>query len=58
MRRGSRSAGSRRPQAANDKVEDQEDEHLYHTKGCCRELWLKSLGLKAVLPFPGRAEAC
>lgn len=33
-------------------VEDQEDEHLYHTKGWCRELWLQSLGLKAVLPPP------
>lgn len=39
-------------QAAYDEVEDQEDEHLYHTKGWCRELWLKSLGLKAVLPPP------
>ena len=39
-------------QAAYDRVEDQEDEHLYHTKGWCRELWLKSLGLKAVLPPP------
>ena len=34
------------------RVEDQEDEHLYHTKGWCRELWLQSLGLKAVLPPP------
>ncbi|MGZ8266497.1 MAG: hypothetical protein ACXW20_03465 [Burkholderiales bacterium] len=39
-------------QAAYDQVEDEEDEHLYHTKGWCRELWLKSLGLKAVLPPP------
>jgi hypothetical protein len=39
-------------QKAYDQVEDQEDEHLYHTKGWCRELWLKSLGLKAVLPPP------
>jgi hypothetical protein len=38
--------------AASEEVEDQEDEHLYHTKGWCRELWLKSLGLKAVLPPP------
>ena len=37
---------------AYDEIEDQEDEHLYHTKGWCRELWLKSLGLKAVLPPP------
>lgn len=33
-------------------VEDEEDEHLYHTKGWCRELWMESLGLKAVLPPP------
>jgi hypothetical protein len=37
---------------AYDEIEDQEDEHLYHTKGWCRELWLQSLGLKAVLPPP------
>lgn len=36
--------------AAYDEVEDQEDEHLYHTKGWCRELWLRSLGLDASLP--------
>lgn len=39
-------------QAAYDEVEDEEDEHLYHTKGWCRELWFKSLGLKSVLPPP------
>lgn len=39
-------------QTATDQVEDEEDEHLYHTKGWCRELWLKSLGLPAVLPPP------
>jgi hypothetical protein len=37
---------------AYDEVEDEEDEHLYHTRGWCRELWLKSLGMKAVLPPP------
>lgn len=37
---------------AVDAVEDQEDEHLYHSKGWCRELWLQSLGLDAVLPPP------
>jgi len=37
---------------AYNEVEDQEDEHLYHTRGWCRELWLESLGLKAVLPPP------
>jgi rubrerythrin len=35
-----------------DEVEEEEDEHLYHSKGWARELWLKSLGLKAVLPPP------
>ena len=35
---------------AYEAVEDEEDEHLYHTKGWCRELWLKALGLPAELP--------
>ena len=39
-------------QEAHEQVEDQEDEHLYHTKGWARELWLESLGMKAVLPPP------
>ncbi|MGH9420435.1 MAG: hypothetical protein ACRD3J_10700 [Thermoanaerobaculia bacterium] len=38
--------------AAHAEVEDQEDEHLYHTAGWTRELWIDSLGLKAVLPPP------
>jgi hypothetical protein len=38
--------------AACKKVEDEEDEHLYHSKGWCRELWIQWLGLKAVLPPP------
>lgn len=33
-------------------VEEEEDEHLYHSKGWCRELWIKSLGMKAILPPP------
>lgn len=37
---------------ATDEVEDQEDEHLYHSKGWCRELWIQSLGMPAVLPPP------
>jgi hypothetical protein len=37
---------------ACEQVEDEEDEHLYHTKGWCRELWTKSLGMAAVLPPP------
>ena len=39
-------------QDAYDQVEDEEDEHLYHTKGWCRELWVQSLGMKAMLPPP------
>lgn len=38
--------------AAHDEIEDQEDEHLYHTQGWTRELWIESLGMKAVLPPP------
>lgn len=37
---------------AYDQVEEQEDEHLYHTMGWARELWIKSLGMPAVLPPP------
>jgi len=37
---------------AYDQIEEQEDEHLYHSKGWCRELWIQSLGMKAVLPPP------
>jgi len=37
---------------AHAEVEQEEDEHLYHTKGWCRELWIESLGMKAVLPPP------
>jgi rubrerythrin len=37
---------------AHDQVEHEEDEHLYHTKGWSRELWIESLGMKAVLPPP------
>lgn len=37
---------------AYKEVEDQEDEHYYHSKGWGRELWLQCLGLKAVLPPP------
>lgn len=37
---------------ACEEVEDEEDEHLYHSKGWCRELWIASLGLPAVVPPP------
>ncbi|HEY3039405.1 MAG TPA: DUF892 family protein [Pyrinomonadaceae bacterium] len=39
-------------QEAHDQVEPEEDEHLYHTKGWSRELWIESLGMPAVLPPP------
>jgi hypothetical protein len=38
--------------AACEEVEEEEDEHLYHTQGWCRELWVKSLGLPAQIPPP------
>ena len=38
--------------AAHEEIEEQEDEHLYHTKGWTRELWIDSLGMPAVLPPP------
>jgi hypothetical protein len=38
--------------AAHEQVEEEEDEHLYHTAGWTRELWIESLGLPAVLPPP------
>jgi len=37
---------------AHKEVEDEEDEHLYHTQGWTRELWFASLGMPAVLPPP------
>jgi hypothetical protein len=37
---------------AHEEVEEQEDEHLYHTAGWTRELWIENLGMPAVLPPP------
>lgn len=39
-------------QDAFEQVEEEEDEHLYHTQGWARELWFESLGMTAVLPPP------
>ena len=50
-----RNAQGERMQAlkeAYEEVEDQEDEHLYHSRGWARELHLQALGLDAVLPPP------
>jgi rubrerythrin len=41
---------------AHEQVEDEEDEHLYHTMGWARELWIESLGMPAVLPPPEEAK--
>ena len=37
---------------AYSQVEGEEDEHLYHTQGWTRELWIEALGMPAVLPPP------
>lgn len=42
--------------AAVGQVEEQEDEHIYHSKGWCRELWIQALGMEAVLPPPEEQE--
>ena len=47
-----RGDAARAVEEAHEQVEEQEDEHLYHSQGWCRELWIQSLGMKAVLPPP------
>lgn len=37
---------------AYEEVHEQENEHLFHTTGWARELWIQRLGMKAVLPPP------
>ena len=37
---------------AYQQVEAEEDEHLYHTAGWTRELWIEALRMPAVLPPP------
>lgn len=39
-------------QEAYDEVTEQEAEHLFHTMGWARELWLDYMGVPAVLPPP------
>jgi hypothetical protein len=39
-------------EAAQEEVEEEEDEHLYHTAGWARELWIEFLGMPAVTPPP------
>jgi hypothetical protein len=38
--------------AAHGEIEEEEDEHLRHSLSWRRELWLKALGLPALLPPP------
>ena len=45
-------AGAEALQDAYEQVEPDEDEHLYHTAGWTRELWIEALGMPAVLPPP------
>jgi rubrerythrin len=45
-------ARSKAVRSALEEVEEQEDEHLYHTTGWARELWIDSLGIPSVLPPP------
>lgn len=42
--------------AAHKAVEKDEDHHLYHTKGWCRELAIQALGMPAVLPPARRGQ--
>ena len=37
---------------AYEEVEDEEDEHLYRTKGWSRELWMQAMNFPAVIPPP------
>ena len=39
-------------QKAYDEIEDQEDEHYYHSRGWARELAAEYLGIPAILPPP------
>jgi rubrerythrin len=41
---------------AHEEIEEEEDEHLYHTQGWARELWIEGLGMPAVLPPPEEAK--
>ena len=50
--KGSDSKTAKILKEAHDQVEEEEDEHLYHTMGWTRELWIEALGMEAVLPPP------
>lgn len=48
--------GPRVSDSVAGEVEDEEDEHLYHSSGWARELWMQTLGLPARLPPPEEEE--
>lgn len=48
----SKSETTRALKKAYDEIEEQEDEHLYHSQGWARELWIQALGMTPVLPPP------
>jgi len=52
LAKNSTGAASDALKEAHDQVEPEEDEHLYHTQGWTRELWIETLGMPAVLPPP------
>jgi len=39
-------------ETAQEEVAEEEDEHLYHTAGWARELWIEFLGMPAAMPPP------
>jgi rubrerythrin len=49
---GSKGEMAKALREAYEQVEEQEDQHLYHTMGWARELWIETLGMPAVLPPP------
>lgn len=51
---GEKSTGKKQEalEGAAEQVEDEEDEHLYHSAGWARELWFQALKLPAQLPPP------
>jgi rubrerythrin len=52
LAKGLEGAGGKALKQACAEVEEEEDEHLYHSTGWARELWMEALGLAAVLPPP------
>src|SRR4030095_3908817 len=52
----SKNGGAEVLKPAHEQVEEEEDEHLYHTTGWTRELWIEALGMPAVLPPPEEVE--